>query len=206
MIVREGWPYIAGASLPALIGAWLHIWPLVLGGLGLALFFAYFFRDPDRTPPEDERAIVSPADGRVVALTKLDPNDPRSPTRLSIFLSPLDVHVNRAPMTGRIVELRHRPGRFLPAMRAEASIENEQTEIRILGAHTEVVLKQIAGIFARRIVCWKRSGDLVHRGERIGLIKFGSRTDLLLPSDVEVLVRVGDRVRGGSTIVARIRE
>jgi phosphatidylserine decarboxylase len=177
-----------------------------IGGIGLTLFFAYFFRDPDRAIPEDERAIVSPADGRVVALAKLDPSDPRSPTRLSIFLSPWDVHVNRAPMTGRIVELRHRSGRFLPAMRAEASLENEQTEIRIVGAHTELVLKQIAGILARRIVCWKRPGDLVHRGERIGLIKFGSRTDLILPPDVDVLVRVGDRVRGGSTIVARIRE
>ncbi len=206
MIVRDGWPYIVGALSVALIGVWLHLWPIGVGGLGLAFFFAYFFRDPDRAIPEDERAIVSPADGRVVALTKLDPSDPRSPTRLSIFLSPLDVHVNRAPMTGRIVELRHRSGRFLPALRAEASAQNEQTEIRILGAHTEVVLKQIAGIVARRIVCWKRPGDLVQRGERIGLIKFGSRTDLILPPDVVLLVRVGDRVRGGSTIVARIRE
>lgn len=206
MIVRDGWPYIVGSLSIALIGAWLHLWPMGIGGIGLTLFFAYFFRDPDRAIPEDERAIVSPADGRVVALAKLDPSDPRSPTRLSIFLSPWDVHVNRAPMTGRIVELRHRSGRFLPAMRAEASLENEQTEIRIVGAHTELVLKQIAGILARRIVCWKRPGDLVHRGERIGLIKFGSRTDLILPPDVDVLVRVGDRVRGGSTIVARIRE
>jgi len=206
VIVRDGWPYIASALAVALIGVWLHFWPIGLVGLSLALFFAYFFRDPERAIPEDERAIVSPADGRVVALTKLDPNDPRSPTRLSIFLSPLDVHVNRAPMTGRIVELRHRPGRFLPAMRAEASVENEQTEIRIVGAHAELILKQIAGILARRIVCWKRPGDVVHRGERIGLIKFGSRTDLILPPNVLVLVRVGDRVRGGSTIVARIRE
>jgi len=206
VIVRDGWPYIVGSLSIALIGAWLPLWPMGIGGIGLTLFFAYFFRDPDRAIPEDERAIVSPADGRVVALAKLDPSDPRSPTRLSIFLSPWDVHVNRAPMTGRIVELRHRSGRFLPAMRAEASLENEQTEIRIVGAHTELVLKQIAGILARRIVCWKRPGDLVHRGERIGLIKFGSRTDLILPPDVDVLVRVGDRVRGGSTIVARIRE
>ncbi|GBC82612.1 Phosphatidylserine decarboxylase proenzyme [bacterium HR10] len=206
MIVREGWPYIIGALLPALVGAWLHLWPVSLAGLGLAFFFAYFFRDPDRVIPDDERAIVSPADGRVVALTALDPNDPRSPVRLSIFLSPFDVHVNRAPMAGRIVAIHHRPGRFLPAMRAEASAENEQTEIRIVGERMELILRQIAGILARRIVCWKRAGDLVHKGERIGVIKFGSRTDLVLPPDVEVLVRVGDRVLGGSTILARIRE
>ncbi len=205
MIVRDGWPYIAGALLPALVGTWLHLWPVSLVGLGLTLFFAYFFRDPDRTIPDDERAIVSPADGRVVAVTALDPNDPRSPVRLSIFLSPFDVHVNRAPMAGRIAAVHHRRGRFLPALRAEASVENEQTEIRIVGEHAELILRQIAGILARRIVCWKRAGDFVHKGERIGVIKFGSRTDLILPPDVEILVRVGDRVLGGSTILARIR-
>jgi phosphatidylserine decarboxylase len=175
-------------------------------GLGLAFFLAYFFRDPDRTIPDDERAIVSPADGRVVALAPLEPRDPRSPVRISIFLSPLDVHVNRAPMTGRIAAIHYCPGRFLPALKAEASVVNEQTEIRIAGERADLVLKQIAGILARRIVCWKRPGDLVRRGERIGMIKFGSRTDLLLPPDVEVLVRVGDRVLGGSTILARFQE
>lgn len=203
MIVRDGWPYIIAALFPAFLGLWLGLWLMGVGGLGLALFFAYFFRDPDRAIPDDECAIVSPADGRVVALAPLEPRDPRSPVRISIFLSPLDVHVNRAPMTGRIAAVHHRPGRFLPAMKAEASVANEQTEIRIAGERADLVLKQIAGILARRIVCWKRPGDLVQRGERIGVIKFGSRTDLILPSDVEVLVRVGDRVLGGSTIIAR---
>jgi len=203
VIVRDGWPYIIAALFPAFLGLWLGLWLMGVGGLGLALFFAYFFRDPDRAIPDDECAIVSPADGRVVALAPLEPRDPRSPVRISIFLSPLDVHVNRAPMTGRIAAVHHRPGRFLPAMKAEASVANEQTEIRIAGERADLVLKQIAGILARRIVCWKRPGDLVQRGERIGVIKFGSRTDLILPSDVEVLVRVGDRVLGGSTIIAR---
>ncbi len=206
MIVRDGWPYILSALGIALLGAGLRLWPVILGGITLGLFFAYFFRDPEREIPEDERAIVSPADGRIVAVAKLDPSDPRSPTRISIFLSPLDVHVNRAPMTGRIAEVTYHKGCFLPAMRDEASVRNEQTEIRIVGERIELVLKQIAGILARRIVLWKRAGDPVQQGERIGLIAFGSRTDLLLPPSVEVLVRVGDRVRGGSTILARIPE
>ncbi len=206
MIVRDGWPYIIAALFPAFMGLWLGLWLVFVVGLGLALFLAYFFRDPDRAIPDDERAIVSPADGRVVALAPLELSDPRSPVRISIFLSPLDVHVNRAPMTGRIAAVHHRPGRFLPAMKAEASVANEQTEIRIAGERADLVLKQIAGILARRIVCWKRPGDLVQRGERIGVIKFGSRTDLILPPDVEVLVRVGDRVLGGSTIIARFKE
>jgi phosphatidylserine decarboxylase len=206
VIVREGWPYITAAVVPAVVGLWLGLWLMGVLGLGLAFFLAYFFRDPDRTIPDDERAIVSPADGRVVALAPLEPRDPRSPVRISIFLSPLDVHVNRAPMTGRIAAIHYRPGRFLPALKAEASVVNEQTEIRIAGERADLVLKQIAGILARRIVCWKRPGDLVRRGERIGMIKFGSRTDLLLPPDVEVLVRVGDRVLGGSTILARFQE
>jgi len=205
MIVRDGYPYVivlAGISAATLSAG---LWVITIIGTLLTAFMAYFFRDPEREIPVDELAIVSPADGRVVHIVSLDPGQPTSPTRISIFLSPFDVHVNRSPIAGRIADLSYRQGQFRPAMKEEASLLNEQTEIRIEGEKIQLVVKQIAGILARRVVCWKRSGEWVEKGERIGLIKFGSRTDVILPPEAEVRVRVGDRVLGGSSVIARIK-
>lgn len=165
---------------------------------------AYFFRDPRRTSPQDASLVVAPADGRVTRIRKASPDDELSPTIVSIFLSPLDVHINRAPIAGTIRDITYAKGRFLMATREESSLVNEQNSLTIEGARMTVVCKQIAGVLARRIVCWKRTGDSVELGERFGLIKFSSRTELMLPPEVSVLVREGERVRGGETIIGRI--
>ncbi len=165
---------------------------------------AYFFRDPKRHAPQDASIVVAPADGRVTRVRKIAPNDESSPTLVSIFLSPLDVHINRAPIAGTIRDITYAKGRFLMATREASSLVNEQNSLTIEGAQITVVCKQIAGVLARRIVCWKRAGDTVELGERFGLIKFSSRTDLVLPPEVSVLVREGERVRGGETIIGRI--
>ncbi len=165
---------------------------------------AYFFRDPQRTPPAEEHIVVAPADGLVTRVRKLFPDDIESPTLISIFLSPLDVHINRAPIAGKITNITYTKGKFLIATNEEASLFNEQNAVTIHGEKVTVVCKQIAGVLARRIICWKKSGDEVGLGERFGLIKFSSRTDLILPPQVEIVVREGMRVRGGATVVGRI--
>lgn len=199
MVAREGWPFIiaplGGAALGLALGAPL----LAAGAVLLSGAMAFFFRDPERHPPADPRAVVAPADGRVVRVERTPEG-----TSISIFLSILDVHINRAPVGGRVVARRHTPGRFVIATRDEASAVNERNELVIDDGSRLITCRQIAGVVARRIVCWKQVGDPVARGERIGLIRFGSRTDLLLPSEVEVTVAVGDRVRGGETVVGRM--
>jgi phosphatidylserine decarboxylase len=165
------------------------------------VFVFYFFRDPERTIPSDAGAVVSPADGRVVVVTD-EENAGRPGKRISIFLAIWNVHVNRAPAEGIIAKLEYRPGKFLAAMRARASIENEQNVIVLSTEAGEMVCKQIAGWIARRVVCWKKEGDRVTRGERIGLVRFGSRVDLWVPRDAEILVGLGDNVKGGSSVVA----
>lgn len=164
------------------------------------LFMRYFFRDPKRAVPEGEGLIVSAADGRV---TRIEQNDDSK--LVSVFLSPLDVHINRSPITGTIKEINYIPGKKMPATSDEASLFNERNSLLIEGEGITVTCTQIAGILARRIVCWPQTGDNLVRGQRFGLIKFGSRTDLRMPADVEVLVKVGDRVRGGETVIARQR-
>ncbi len=166
---------------------------------------AFFFRDPRRKPPSDPNIVVAPADGRVTRVRKVIPQDDASPTLVSIFLSPLDVHVNRAPIAGLIRDVSYVPGKFLMATNEMASTVNEQNALTIEGEKITVVCKQIAGILARRVVCWKHKGDRVSLGERFGLIKFSSRTDVILPPQVEVLVDEGSRVQGGTTIIGRIR-
>lgn len=203
-MARQGLPYIIIPVLLALIPLALGYWPVALPLLALAAFMAYFFRDPERIAPAEEGVIVSPADGRVTRIRALAPGDERSPKIVSIFLSPLDVHVNRAPITGQITNVTYTKGKFLMATREETSLVNEQNTLTIEGPQITVVCKQIAGVLARRIICWKRAGDHVKRGERFGLIKFSSRTDLVLPPEVEVLVREGMRVRGGTTIIGRV--
>jgi phosphatidylserine decarboxylase len=171
---------------------------------GAALLFAagcfvcYFFRNPRRRIPDGDRLIVSPADGRIVRVTP--PRDGAG-QHISIFMSLFDVHVNRAPVAGVLERLEYRRGRFKAAFRHEASEVNEQNILTIRHRDSRLVVRQVAGILARRVVCWKKPGQNLDRGEPIGLIRFGSRVDILLPTDAQALVKEGDRVRGGSSIV-----
>lgn len=204
MIARDGYPYLVVGGA-AVFAAFVLGWHVLTSAFAvLTLFFAYFFRDPERVIPNDPLAIVSPADGRIVRVGPVDPALADSPQVISIFLSPLDVHVNRSPIAGRISDFSYHPGRFMVALRDEASLLNEQTHITVEGERCQVVFKQIAGILARRIVFRKSIGDQVGKGERVGMIKFGSRTDVVLPAGAIPSVSRGDRVYGGSSIVARI--
>lgn len=203
-MAREGLPYILIPLLLAIIPLYLGYWPIALVFVALACFMAYFFRDPSRTAPSDAGVVVSPADGRVTRVRALVPDDSSSPTVVSIFLSPLDVHINRSPIAGTITDVTYTQGKFLMATKEDSSLVNEQNALTIRGEDVTVICKQIAGVLARRIVCWKRAGDQVALGERIGLIKFSSRTDLILPSEVQIEVTVGTRVRGGATIIGRV--
>ncbi|MCC6368979.1 MAG: phosphatidylserine decarboxylase family protein, partial [Bryobacterales bacterium] len=163
----------------------------------LALFCLYFFRDPERVTPEGPYA-VSPADGKVVAI-----KPENGGTRISIFLNVFDVHVNRSPIAGRITSVEYHKGKFLVASKEQASTENEMNTITVEGGGSKVIFKQIAGLIARRIVCWKKTGDNVGPGERIGLIKFGSRVDIWLGPEWTIAVRPGERVHGASSILAK---
>jgi phosphatidylserine decarboxylase len=183
----------------------LGFWPVAIFFGLLAAFMAYFFRDPGRQPPVEKDLVVSPADGLVTRVQTIDEGNPHSATLVSIFLSPLDVHINRAPIAGTITKIDYTSGKFLMATDERASLVNEQNALTIEGEKITVVCKQIAGILARRIVCWKRTGERVELGERFGMIKFSSRTDIVLPESVEVLVKKGNRVKGGTTIIGRIR-
>jgi phosphatidylserine decarboxylase len=200
-MVKEG--YYFGLPPLALGAAALFLRWTVAGVIliGLAAFIFYFFRDPERVIPADAAAIVSPADGRVVVVTD-EENAGRPGKRISVFLAIWNVHVNRSPATGVITKMNYCPGKFSAAMRESASSDNEQNVITLATDAGEIVFKQIAGLIARRVVCWKKPGDRVARGERIGLVRFGSRADLWLPRDSEMLVKVGDHVAGGSSIVA----
>lgn len=203
-MAREGYPYVIVPILLALVAALLGYWPVSIPFIILAAFMAFFFRDPQRPAPAEANVIVSPADGRVTRIEKLS-SEEGSPTVVSIFLSPFDVHINRSPIAGTITNVTYAKGKFLMATREEASLVNEQNALTIKGEGITIVCKQIAGILARRIVCWKRAGDQLALGERFGLIKFSSRTDLILPNEVEVAVREGEKVRGGVTIIGRIK-
>jgi len=200
-IVREGLPFILVPLVLSIVTAILGLWYVGLFFLVVAAFMAFFFRDPQRVPPADPKLIVAPADGRVTRIES--PSEPGAPTVVSIFLSPLDVHINRSPIAGRITNVVYTPGKFLMATNEMASLVNEQNALTIEGEIT-VVCKQIAGILARRIVCWKKIGDSLGLGERFGLIKFSSRTDVILPPNVSITVAEGQRVRGGITVIGRI--
>ena len=201
-MVREGYIF---ASVPVLLGAVaLALEWRVPGGILLFLggFVLYFFRDPERAVPADPAAVVSPADGRVMEIVE-ETLGTRVGRRISIFLAVWDVHVNRAPCAGRIRQVEYRPGRFLAAMRSRASAENEQNVFHLETERGEIVLKQIAGWIARRVLSWKSAGDVVATGERVGMIRFGSRMDVWLPLEAEILVRQGQHVAGGSSTLAR---
>jgi phosphatidylserine decarboxylase len=196
-------PVVLALALPALA---FRLWPAALVFVVLAAFMAYFFRDPKRVSPTEAGLIVSPADGRITLIQRSEVSGGGEGKLLvSIFLSPLDVHINRAPVAGTITDITYAKGRFLMATNSQASALNEQNTLTIQGDKLTVVCKQIAGILARRIVCWKKVGDTVQLGERFGMIKFGSRTDLIFSSSVELLVSEGMHVRGGETVIARVR-
>jgi phosphatidylserine decarboxylase len=202
---RQGYPWILGLGSASLVFGLLELQAVSLPLLGLTLFAAWFFRDPRRLAPEGERLVLAPADGRVVAVESgvscgAFPSEPVS--RLSIFMSPLDVHVNRVPVSGRVLEVRHRRGQFRPAFSPEASDVNEQNAVVIEDrGGRRVLLVQVAGMLARRIFCTLKAGDEVTGGQRYGMIAFGSRIDLYHRPDLRVRVNVGERVKAGETVI-----
>lgn len=205
-IAKEGYPLIfTGAALTGF--AAVAGWKLASGALGLAtLAVAGFFRDPERRIPSGEGLVVAPADGKVVNVAQIS-GDSRfgdAATRMSIFLSPLDVHINRSPVGGRVDEVEYKPGKFIAAYKDEASEQNEQTALKIVDENQRTFgVVQIAGVVARRIVCRVKAGDVLGRGNRFGMIMFGSRTDLYLPRGCRLEICEGQRVKGGETIVGR---
>lgn len=203
-MAKEGFPFIALFVIPALIFLALGWWIAALVCLLLAAFMAFFFRDPERVCPTDDRIVVSPADGRVVRAAPVDSSVDGSPTQISIFLSPMNVHINRSPIAGEIVDVVYKPGAFHIASRDIASIENEQNIVTVRGENLTIVFRQIAGVIARRIVLWKKKGDRVALGERVGLMKFSSRMDVILPAEVDVIVHEGERVVGGVSVLGRL--
>ncbi|GBD25006.1 Phosphatidylserine decarboxylase proenzyme [bacterium HR30] len=206
-LARDGVPHIVAAFLFAVVLAIFYGLPGALTGAVVFALVVNFFRDPDRVPPNDPQAVVAPADGKVIQVAEV--HEPRffsaPATRVSIFMSPLDVHVNRVPWSGRVLDVRYNPGKFLRAFADKASLDNEQTAVHLADSQgRELWVVQIAGFLARRIICRVQPGETVHRGQRYGMILFGSRADLYFPAGtVDVLVQVGERTRAGETIVAR---
>ena len=204
-VAPEGWPFILIPAAAAAALGWAEWW-WAAGGLGLAaLLSGGFFRDPERAPPAVPGAVLAPADGRVREIRAVQDPFVGEAVRVSIFLSPLDVHVNRSPLAGLVAEVEFHPGRFLAAYRPEASEVNERCTLRLQGESARVTVTQIAGVVARRVVCRVRPGDKLRAGERFGLIRFGSRTDLFMPRGTEIRCRSGDKVRGGETIMGVLR-
>jgi phosphatidylserine decarboxylase len=200
-MVRDGLYYgLAFILIAALVG-WLTMPVLAAIPLLLAAFFLWFFRDPERRIPAIQGAIVSPADGKVTDISVIQ-EDGEPKTRISIFLNVFNVHVNRSPITGVIEDIRYQKGKFGNAMGAVSADQNEQNIVTVRGDAGVVVFKQIAGLLARRIVFTRKVGDRLERGERVGLIKFGSRTDVIFPAGADMKVRVGENVKGGSTVLA----
>ena len=199
-IAKEGFPFILIPLAIAAIFVVFQVWLLAVILAFLASFMIYFFRDPKRIIPTDSGLIVSAADGRVTRI-----EDGENSKLVSIFLSPFDVHINRSPIGGVISNITYTEGKKMPATNNEASLVNERNALVIEGGGMSVTCTQIAGILARRIVCWPKAGDNLERGQKFGLIKFSSRTDILMPGNVELEVKIGDRVRGGETIIARIK-
>jgi phosphatidylserine decarboxylase len=199
-----GWPFIGGAALIAALafalGGWAAGLPFVLAGG----FFFFFFRDPHRAITAGRDLVLAPADGRVMVAGATQPGaePPGEWQQISIFLSPMDVHVNRVPASGRVTSVTYRPGRFFAAYRPDAATLNERSEIWVDHAGQMIVFRQIVGVLARRVVCRLQPGTEVHAGERFGVMKFGSRMDVFLPRTAEIRIKVGDLVRGGETVMA----
>jgi len=202
-MVRDGYYYALALIVAAILLGWLTRPVSAIIPCLLAIFFLWFFRDPERTIPPDPGAVVSPADGKVTDVSMVTVGNQQQ-TRVSIFLSVFDVHVNRSPIAGVVCDIRYQHGRFLNAMNTASAERNEQNIVTVEGEGDgqKVVFKQIAGLLARRIVFCPKVGDRLERGQRVGLIKFGSRTDLLLDASARMNVKIGDRVKGGASIIA----
>src|SRR5882672_974037 len=202
-----GWPFIGGSLILATLAAWF----IGRGGaaifLVLACFLLFFFRDPERSITKDADVVISPADGRVMVagLPTGESHPEGNWQQVSIFLSPMDVHVNRMPIGGRVTKVEYHPGRFLPAYRMGAGDLNEYTEVTVDHHGQPIVVRQIVGVLARRIVCRVKEGETVHTGDRFGVMKFGSRMDIFVPASAEIVVKVNDKVVGGVTVIARLK-
>jgi phosphatidylserine decarboxylase len=199
-----GLPFIGGALALALVSGAAVAWVLAIPFAALGLFFAFFFRDPDRRAANTDDQVLSPADGRVKVAGPAVPTvaPPGDWQQISIFLSPLDVHVNRIPVSGRVTRVSFMPGKFLPAYRDDAAATNERSEIWIDHGGQTIVARQVVGVLARRVVCRVRNGAEVRAGERFGIMKFGSRMDVFVPPNASITVKVGQLVRGGETVIA----
>ncbi len=204
-MVRDGYFYGIGLVAAGIFAAWFTapLWALL--PCAFAAFFLWFFRDPERAIPNTAGALVSPADGKVTNVSLVDTGAGKQ-TRVSIFLNVFDVHVNRSPIAGIVREVRYERGKFMNAMNQASAEQNEQNVVRMEGDGQTVVFKQIAGLLARRIVFYPKVGDRLDRGQRVGLIKFGSRVDVLFDSSATMQVKVGDRVRGGASILAQLQQ
>jgi len=203
-MVRDGYFYAAPLIAAAVLIGWLTNPAWAIFPLLLAAFFLWFFRDPERTIPQEAGAVVSPGDGKVTDVSPVTSGNNKL-TRISIFLSVFNVHVNRSPIAGTISEIRYQRGKYLNAMNQASAEENEQNIVTVEVDGQTVVFKQIAGLLARRIVFHPKVGDLLERGQRVGLIKFGSRVDVLLDATATLQVKVGDRVKGGASVLAHLQ-
>ncbi len=200
-MIRTGFYFAIPPSLAGGLSLWFGWWVAAVIAICLAVFTLFFFRDPERLVPDEPGVVVSPADGRVLSIDPVRADDGEK-SRISIFLSLFDVHVNRAPIGGQIEAVRYQPGRFHLASRDKASAENELNEVALLGEGTRIVFRQIAGLVARRIEFWHKPGDVLERGQRVGMIRFGSRVEVFLDQGYRVQVKPGDHVKGGSSILA----
>ena len=203
-MVRDGYFYALACIAAGVLVSWFAQPAWAVLPVLLALFFLWFFRDPERTIPDAAGALVSPADGKVTDVSFLTTSSEKQ-ARISIFLNVFDVHVNRSPIAGVVRDVRYQRGKFLNAMNRASAEQNEQNIVRVEGGGQVVIFKQIAGLLARRIVFHPRVGDGLERGQRVGLIKFGSRVDVLFDATANVQVKVGDRVRGGSSVLAYLQ-
>src|SRR5262249_4079322 len=202
-MVRDGIPFVAVPTVLAIVPIFLGYWWAAIPLLLIAGFMAFFFRNPRRSVPLAPGIVVAPADGRITLVRPADGENPEG--LVSIFLSPFDVHINRAPIAGEIVDIAYKKGKFVMATKEDTRDLNEPNRVIIKGDQVVDTVTQIAGVLARRIVCWKQRGERVECGERFGMIKFGSRTDLLMPREVEIVVKTGMHVRGGETIIGTIK-
>jgi phosphatidylserine decarboxylase len=219
-LAPEGYPFILGSLFATVLLTFLLLWvwrtgahqsvflllALITDALFLiTLFMPYFFRDPERMAPGGEGLYVAPADGKVILIKDVYEKDylGADAKEISIFMSPLDVHVNRAPDDGKVITVRHTPGKFMAAYKDDASLKNEHIDMVLETNYGKILVRQVAGFIARRAVCRVKAGDTVRRGERYGIIKFSSRLDVYLPKDATITVKPGDRVKAGETVIAR---
>ncbi|MHB8075277.1 phosphatidylserine decarboxylase family protein [Desulfosporosinus fructosivorans] len=204
-ISRDAWFYLAILAFLMVLAYWVWPWLVVIPGI-LFLFILFFFRNPERVIPTDELMLVSPADGVVMDVERVmeDQFLNGESIRVRIFLSVFNVHINRCPMAGEVVFRSYRPGLMIPAFKSHASELNEKNYVGIQNEHLKILVTQVTGFIARRIVCWVNMGDKVAKGERFGLIKFGSCSEIFVPTNVEIMISPGDKVRGGVSVIGRV--